>query len=83
MSEVYNTSKELETMQQVAADAVEQLVESKKIAESYQSDLKKLDKKEYKDQIKVSKDIIKKIDHETKTVHTELPGGLLEVYLQP
>jgi hypothetical protein len=62
ITEVYNASKELENMQQVAADAVKQLVESKQIAESYQSDLKKLDKKTYKEQIKASKDLEKKID---------------------
>ncbi|MCB0447157.1 MAG: hypothetical protein KDD03_06530, partial [Gelidibacter sp.] len=62
ITEVYNATKELQSMQQVAADAVKQLIESKKIAESYQSDLKTLDKDAYKDQIKASKDIIKKID---------------------
>ena len=62
INEVYAASKELENMQQTAADAVKQLVESKKIAEAYQSDLKKLDKDAYKEQIKASKDIIKKID---------------------
>lgn len=62
INEVYAASKELENMQQTAADAVKQLVESKKIAEAYQSDLKKLDKDTYKEQIKASKDIIKKID---------------------
>ncbi len=62
IDEVYNASKELENMQQVAADAVKQLIESKNIAESYQSDLKKLDKEKYKEQIKASKDIIKKIE---------------------
>ena len=62
INEVYAASKELENMQQTAADAVKQLVESKKIAEAYQSDLKKLDKNAYKEQIKASKDIIKKID---------------------
>ena len=62
INEVYAASKELENMQQTAADAVKQLVESKKIAEAYQSDLKKLDKNAYKEQIKASKDIMKKID---------------------
>jgi len=62
INEVYAASKELENMQQTAADAVKQLVESKKIADAYQSDLKKLDKDTYKEQIKASKDIIKKID---------------------
>ncbi|WP_378172025.1 WD40/YVTN/BNR-like repeat-containing protein [Aquimarina sp. SS2-1] len=62
INEVYAASKELETMQQTAADAVKQLVESKDIASKYQKELNKLDKKKYKDQIKASKDIIKKID---------------------
>ena len=69
ITEVYNASKELENMQQVTADAVKQLVESKQIAESYQSDLKKLDKETFKEQIKASKDIIKKID------------GVIDIYL--
>ena len=62
ITEVYNTSKEIETMNQVAADAVKQLVDSKKIAEDYQSDLKTLDKEKYESDIKSSKDIAKKID---------------------
>jgi len=62
INEVYTASKELEGMTQVAADAVKQLVESKQIAEKYQKELKKLDKDKYKDAIKSSKDIIKKID---------------------
>lgn len=62
INEVYATSKELEKMGQTAVDAVKQLVESKQIAEKFQSDLKKLDKDKYKDEIKASKDIIKDID---------------------
>lgn len=58
----YNTSKELEKHQEVMANAVKQLVESKKIAEGYKKELATKDKKKYKDQIKSSKDIIKKID---------------------
>ena len=49
-------------MNQTAADAVKQLVENKNIASDYSKKLTKLDKKRYKDQIKASKDIIKKID---------------------
>ena len=49
-------------MQQTAADAVTQLVESKAIAKQYQMQLSKLDKEGYKDQIKASKDIQKSID---------------------
>ncbi|GAA4961519.1 hypothetical protein GCM10023315_06940 [Algibacter aquimarinus] len=62
INEVYNTSKEIENMSQLSADAVKQLVESKKIASKYQSELKILDKEKYKDEIKSSKDITKKID---------------------
>ncbi|MEM1001250.1 MAG: hypothetical protein AAGH46_01210 [Bacteroidota bacterium] len=62
INEVYATGKELEKMQQTAADVVKQLVESKNIAKQYQTQLGKLDKKAYKDQIKASKDIQKSID---------------------
>lgn len=62
INEVYNATKELQTMQETAADAVKQLVESKQTAEKFQKDLKALDKDKYKDAIKSSKDIVKKID---------------------
>ncbi|WP_250434419.1 WD40/YVTN/BNR-like repeat-containing protein [Hanstruepera flava] len=62
IDEVYNAGKQLEVMQQEIADAVKQLVESKNIAKKYQSDLKKLDKEKYEDNIKSSKEIIEKID---------------------
>ncbi|WP_223034953.1 VPS10 domain-containing protein [Hanstruepera marina] len=62
INEVYNAAKEIEILQQQVADAVKQLVESKNIAKKYQSDLKKLDKEKYKDDIKASKEIIEKID---------------------
>ncbi len=62
INEVYTASKELEGITQTAADAVKQLVQSKNIANEYSSNLSKLDKKAYKDQIKASKDIVKKID---------------------
>ncbi|WP_299248177.1 hypothetical protein [uncultured Aquimarina sp.] len=62
INEVYAASKNLEAMTQTAADAVKQLVESKEVASKYQNELKKLDKKKFKDQIKASKNIIKKID---------------------
>jgi hypothetical protein len=61
-NEVYATLKQLEDMQQVAADAVEQLVESKTIAEEYSKTLSKLDKVANKDNIKASKDMAKKIE---------------------
>ena len=62
INEIYAASKELESMQKTAADAVKQLVESKEIATKYQKELKKLDKEKFKDQIKSSKEITKKID---------------------
>ena len=62
IDQVYTASKNLETMQQSMADAVKQLIESKQTAEKFQTDLKKLDKEKYKDEIKSSKDIIKQID---------------------
>jgi len=62
INETYTVSKEIQSIRQTAADAVKQLVESKNIAKDYSKNLAKLDKKKYKDQIKASKDIIKKID---------------------
>jgi photosystem II stability/assembly factor-like uncharacterized protein len=62
IDEIYKVSKNIESMTQTVAEAVKQLVESKQIAETYQSELKKLDKEKYKDPIKASKDIIKKIE---------------------
>ncbi len=62
IDEIYTASKNLEKMTQTAADAVKQLVESKEVASKYQKELQKSDKKKYKDQIKLSKDITKKID---------------------
>ncbi len=62
IDEIYSASKNLETMTASATNAVKQLVESKEIAAKYQKELKKLDKNKFKDQIKGSKDIIKKIN---------------------
>lgn len=62
INEVYEMSKTLEKMTQTTSDAVKQLVESKQIAEKFQSDLKLLDKEKYKESIKNSKEIIKKIE---------------------
>ncbi len=61
-NDVYSTLKQLEDLQQIAADAIEQLVESKTIAEEYTKTLSKLDKKVNKDNIKASKDIAKNIE---------------------
>ena len=62
ISEVYDNSKKLEVLTQTASDAVKQLVESKNIAEKYQKELKDLDKEKYKEEIKSSTNISKKID---------------------
>lgn len=62
INDAYNASKEIQSIRQTAADAVKQLVENKNIAKDYSKKLAKLDKKKYKDQIKASKDIIKKLD---------------------
>ena len=60
--QIYEASKKIEELQQVAADAVKQLIESKNIANQYSKTLKALDNKKYKQSIKTSKDISKKID---------------------
>ena len=62
ITEIYNASKDMEKDQQLMADVVKQLVESKNTATAFKKDLTKEDKKNYKDQIKASKDIITKID---------------------
>jgi uncharacterized protein YutE (UPF0331/DUF86 family) len=62
IDEVYAASKQLETLQETAANAVKQLVESKTIAETYKTNLFKLDKEGYKDEIKASKKVVKSID---------------------
>lgn len=62
INQVYDASKKLEAMQQTAADAVKQLIESKNIAKDYQSLLQKLDKEKFKDQIEGSKEVVKSID---------------------
>jgi photosystem II stability/assembly factor-like uncharacterized protein len=61
-SKVYDASKKLEGFTQLAADAVKQLLESKKVASKYQKELNELDEDEFKEQIKASKDISKKIN---------------------
>jgi len=62
INEVYTTSKTLEGISETLAKASKQLVESKGIASKYKADLKKLDKKAYKAQIKASDSIVKSID---------------------
>lgn len=61
-SEIYTTLKELEKDQKLLADMAKQLVESKTTANEFVSKLSKEDKTKYKDQIKLSKDVIKEID---------------------
>ncbi|EDM44665.1 hypothetical protein SCB49_13875 [unidentified eubacterium SCB49] len=58
----YNASKQIEQMTQTAADAVQQLVESKMASENFSKNLKKENKEKYKEELKASKDINKKID---------------------
>lgn len=62
IEEVYTTSKEIEAMIQVSADAVKQLVESKNIAQDFSKKLAKLDKEKYQAQIDSTKSLIKEID---------------------
>ncbi|NNK87333.1 MAG: hypothetical protein HKO90_03540, partial [Flavobacteriaceae bacterium] len=62
INDIYSTSKDIENMRQLVADAVKQLLESKAIANEYRANLSKLDKEKYKDQIKASKEIVKSID---------------------
>lgn len=61
-NEVYTTLKQIQKQRQVIADAVKQLVESKRIADKYNKTLKDLDKEVYETAIKDSKDISKNID---------------------
>ena len=62
IDEAYASSKLLEQMTQRAADAVEQLIESKNIASELSKKLKKEDEEKFKAEIKASKEINKKID---------------------
>ena len=62
ITQKYNVSKELEGYQKTMATAVKQLVESKNIVKGFKSKLSKEDKKKYKEQIKASSEINKKID---------------------
>ncbi len=62
IDESYTTSKKLETLTQLAADAVKQLVESKNTAEDLSKKMKKKDDEKYKEEIKLSKEVVKKVD---------------------
>ncbi|XLS27973.1 WD40/YVTN/BNR-like repeat-containing protein [Flavobacteriaceae bacterium M23B6Z8] len=59
---VYEKGKHLQKLQQTTADVVKQLAQSKETATTFQKRLKEEDKEKYKDAIKASKDITKKID---------------------
>ncbi len=62
ITDSYNASKDIEKMTQTAADAVKQLVESKNAAEDFSKRLAKKDKKKYKEEIKLTKEVTKQID---------------------
>ncbi|MDO1501034.1 hypothetical protein Q2T40_12910 [Winogradskyella maritima] len=62
IDEVYAAAKQLEKYQQTAADAAKQLVSSKAIADKFKKDLSGLDKDKYKEEIKLSSEVSKKID---------------------
>ncbi|WP_299668625.1 hypothetical protein [uncultured Polaribacter sp.] len=62
INQKYEASKELESYQEKIAAIVKQLVESKNTATSIKSELSKENKKTYKEEIKSSTEIIKKID---------------------
>ncbi|WP_339627598.1 hypothetical protein [uncultured Maribacter sp.] len=65
INEAYVNGKVLESYMQKAADAVQQLAQSKETAEQFQKDLKKKDEKKFKEHIDASKEIVKKIDSVT------------------
>ena len=62
IAEVYDMGKELEGYTQVAADAVKQLVESKNLVDKMNAQMKELDEKAYKTQIKNAKEMVKEMD---------------------
>lgn len=62
INQKYTASKELEKYQEKIAAAVKQLVESKNTANKIKTALTNEDKEKYKDPIKTTKEIVKKID---------------------
>ncbi len=62
IDEVYTASKKIEKFKKSITEVIKQLAESKEVTLKYKKDLQKLDKKKYKDQIKLSKNVVKKID---------------------
>ncbi|MEM7186557.1 MAG: hypothetical protein AAF466_07845 [Bacteroidota bacterium] len=62
VTENYDNAKKLQGMIQTAADAVKQLVESKNSANAFKKRMKDEDDKKFKDQIKATGKVVKKID---------------------
>ncbi|MFT4801156.1 MAG: photosystem II stability/assembly factor-like uncharacterized protein [Flavobacteriaceae bacterium] len=62
INETYQADKDIEKLTQIVADVVKQLVESKKVADSFKNELSEDDKEKYKDLIKLSKEVSKKSD---------------------
>lgn len=60
--DAYTASKRIEDLTQKASDAVEQLVESKNTVQALNKKLTTADKKKYKEELKLGKEMIKKID---------------------
>ncbi len=60
--EVYTAQNQLKEYQQLAADAVKQLVESKNTAKELRKKLRAMDKEAHKETIKATNDLVKKID---------------------
>ncbi len=58
----YAYQKQVEKMTQTAADAVKQLVESKNTAQEFKKRMKKEDDEKYKEEIKLTGEVVKKID---------------------
>ena len=69
INQKYTASKELEGYQKIIGAVVKQLIESKNTAKAFNAKLTKEDKKKYKEQLKSTKEITKKID------------GLISLYL--
>ncbi|MFT5249180.1 MAG: photosystem II stability/assembly factor-like uncharacterized protein [bacterium] len=62
INETYQADKDIEKLTQIVADVVKQLVESKKVADSFKNELSEDDKEKYKDLIKLSKEVSEKSD---------------------
>ena len=83
INEIYDTSKSLEKDQQLIADVVKQLVESKNIALKFKKEFKKEDQKRYESQIKASSEIVKKIDELNLSVGLMFKVALLKNLFPP